>query len=153
MGGMSIDKGRICIGLYLLFTSALGFYLSSSLRMTTDVGVGPGFMPKAVSLVLLLIGLALVVTGLLNEDKEPPAVIKGRPLLTLLAIVFFGATIEWMGLVIALSGLVFISCLAHRGTRVIEAACLAAFTVAFASLVFVKALGLTMHLWPLGQVG
>ncbi|KQT02772.1 tripartite tricarboxylate transporter TctB family protein [Rhizobium sp. Leaf386] len=149
----SIDRGRIFIGLYLLFTAALGFYLSSSLRMTTDVGVGPGFMPKAVSLLLFLIGSALVITGLLNEDAEPPAVLKVRPLLTLFAIVFFGATIEWMGLVIALSGLVFISCLAHRGTKVIEAVSLAAFTVAFASLVFVKALGLTMHLLPLGLFG
>ena len=121
--------------------------------MTTDVGVGPGFMPKAASLVLLLLGSALVITGLLSKDNEPPGHTKVRPLLTLLAIFFFGATIEWMGLVIALSGLVLISCLAHRGTKVVEAISLAAFTVAFASLVFVKALGLTMPLWPLGLFG
>jgi putative tricarboxylic transport membrane protein len=72
-----------------------------------------------------------------------------RPVVLILASVgFFALSIERMGLVISVIGLVLISCAAHRGTTWREALVLALSTAAVSALLFVKALGLSIALWP-----
>ena len=66
----------------------------------------------------------------------------------LAAIAFFGVTIERMGLVIALTGLVLIACAANRGTKFHEALALAFGSAVLSALLFVKALGLSIPIWP-----
>ena len=66
----------------------------------------------------------------------------------LLAIVWFGVTIESMGLVVAVVGLILISCTANKGTSFFEALALAVGSALFSVLVFVKALGLVIPVWP-----
>lgn len=139
---------EVLTGIFLVLVALLGFYLSWPLSSSTEVGLGPGFVPKMFALLLLAFGAVMIVHGFLEagEASEPWHL---RPLaLTLGSIAFFAATIDRMGLVVALTGLVLIGCLANRGTTFYEALALAFGSVVVAVLLFVKALGLSMRIWP-----
>jgi hypothetical protein len=55
--------------------------------------------------------------------------------------------------VLAVIGLVLISCLANRGTTFKEAAILAVASAAVAAFLFVKLLGLSIAVWPPALLG
>ena len=142
------NLNELLTGSFLILEALLAFYLAWPLSSATEVGLGPGFVPTMFAFIQLGLGAMLIVSGLLKvgEASEPWHL---RPLVSVLgAIIFFGVTIERMGLVIALTGLVLIACAAHRGTRLYEALALALGSVVFSALVFVKALGLSIPLWP-----
>ena len=152
MLGKVKDVNRVMTGVFLSLVALLGFYLARSLSNFTDVGLGPGFAPHVFAGMQLAIGLALIALGFIKAGDRPESW-HLRPLLIIVAIVFFGATIETMGMVIALAGLILIACCANKGTKPIEAIGLAAITVLFSAIVFVKLLGLTMPLWPAMMLG
>jgi hypothetical protein len=142
------SPNEVFTGAFLIAVAALAFYLARSLSRGTEVGVGPGFVPYLFAFLQLGLGSILVVHGMLREGPAPDAW-HLRPLVLVLAsVAFFAISIERLGLVIALAGLIFISCAAHRGTTLREALALAAGTVLVSSLLFVKALGLAISLWP-----
>ena len=134
--------------IFLILVALLALYLAWPLSSSTAVGPGPGYVPKVLAVILIGLGLAVIVQGLLY-----PGEVHGswqlRPLVLVLAsIIFFALTIERLGLVVALTGLVLIGCAANRETKIYEAVALAIGTVVFSVLVFVKALGLPMLVWP-----
>jgi putative tricarboxylic transport membrane protein len=138
-------------GMFLILVALLAVYLSWRLSTFTGIGLGPGFVPRMFATAQVVFGAILIVSGFVtnseNEEKESWHL---RPLIVLAAIAYFGVTIERMGLVIALIGLVLISCAANRGTRLSESLILAFGAVVFSVLLFVKALGLTIPIWPAG---
>ncbi len=142
------DPNLALTGLFLILVALLAFYLAWPLSSRTEVGLGPGFVPKAFALIQLVIGVIMIGTGFV-QPGEPSEAWHLRPLVfVLLAVAFFAFAIERMGLVIALTGLVLISCLAHRGTTWREALALAAGSVVVSVILFVKLLGLSIALWP-----
>jgi len=135
-------------GVFLILVALLALYLAWPLSSGTEVGLGPGYVPKLFAFIQLAFGAALVVQGWL-ETGEAPEPWPLRPLVLILgSVVFFAIAIEPLGLVIALTGLVLLGCAANRATRLRESLALALGSVVFSVLVFVKALGLTMPLWP-----
>jgi hypothetical protein len=134
-------------GVFLILVSLTAFYLSWPLRTTTEVGLGAGFVPRMFAFIQLGLGGMLIVSGFLTVGEEPEGW-QLRPLLVLASIAFFGVTIERLGLAVALTGLVLIACTANRGTKFHESLALAVGAVVVAELIFVKALGLSMPLWP-----
>jgi putative tricarboxylic transport membrane protein len=135
-------------GIFLILVALLAFYLSWPLSSSTDVGPGPGYVPKMFALIQLGLGALLVANGLLQEG-EPSEPWHLRPLVLILAsVAFFAMTIERMGLVVALTGLVLIACAANRDTKFYEALALALGSVVVSALLFVKALGLSIPMWP-----
>lgn len=135
-------------GTFLILVALLAFYLTGTLGKGSTSSLGPGFVPTMFAALQLLLGLIMVGHGLLRAG-EAPEPWHLRPLvLVLLSVAFFAGTIQKMGLVIALSGLVLISCTANRGTTWREALALAVGSVLVAALLFVKALGLPISLWP-----
>jgi hypothetical protein len=141
------NMNEVLTGTFLILVAFLAFYLTWPLSNVTDVGLGPGFVPNMFAVIQVGLGVMLIVSGFLKEDvaSEPWQL---RPLVILVAIAFFGVTIERMGLVVSLTGLVLIACTAHRGTKIYEALGLAFGSVVVSSLLFVKALGLSIPLWP-----
>lgn len=143
----------VCTGTFLVAMALLGFYLSWRLNTGTAAAMGPGYVPRLLAFILTGLGLATIIHGVFHEG-EPFESWYPRPLVFILAAVaFFGMTIERLGLVTALIGLVLIGCLAHRGTKPIEAIILAVGMAIFSVIVFVKALGLPILLWPPMLVG
>jgi putative tricarboxylic transport membrane protein len=138
---------HLMTGIFLILVSLLAFYLSRRLSMFTEIGLGSGFIPRMLASIQLLFGLALIASGFLSAG-EPGGVWRLRPLIVLAAIVFFGITIESMGVLISVSGLVLIACAADSDVRPVEALTLAIGSAVFSTLLFVKALGLSIPVWP-----
>lgn len=138
-----ILSGLIFIGFGLAFGfAASGYQIGTALRM------GPGYFPLVLAGVLVAIGAAIVVKGLLAtlaDGEAPPVPWRGLVLL-LAAIVFFAATIRGLGLAPALFVTVFASALASRHNGPAGAAALAAGLTAFCILIFSYGLGVTIPL-------
>jgi putative tricarboxylic transport membrane protein len=142
------DLNVVLTGIFLILVALLAFYLLSPLSTKTDVGLGPGFVPKMFAFMQLGLGALMIFDGFVQEGEasEPWHL---RPLLLILASVgFFAISIERMGLLIAVTGLVLISCAANRGTTWREALVLALGSAVVSALLFVKLLGLTIPIWP-----
>jgi hypothetical protein len=145
------NSSQVMTGIFLISVSILAFYLSWRFRTFSELGIGVGFVPRMFASVQLLLGLLLVLSGIFKESEHKDDDEGGwqiRPLIVLVAIVWFGVTIESMGLVIAIVGLILISCTANKGTSIFEALALAAGAALFSVLIFVKALGLVIPVWP-----
>ncbi len=150
------NTGQLMTGIFLIAVSILAFYLSWRFRTFSELGIGVGFVPRMFAGVQLLLGVLLVISGFLQETHHPEednAPWQLRPLIVLLAIVWFGVTIETMGLVIAIVGLILISCTANKGTTLLETLALAVGAALFSVLIFVKALGLVIPVWPVNLFG
>ncbi|MPR10338.1 tripartite tricarboxylate transporter TctB family protein [Microvirga tunisiensis] len=141
------DATSVLTGIFLLLVACFAFYAARTLSNFTDIGLGPGFVPNMLAVIQLGLGLALILLGL-TKDGEALSPWRLRPLLIFLALAFFAMTIESMGLVIALTGLIFISCAANRGTKLVDAIGLAVLVNLFSVVVFVKAIGVSIPIWP-----
>ncbi len=140
---------EIFTGVFLILVAIGAFVLAWPLSSRTDIGVGPDFLPKTLSGLLILLGAALVVQGLRVPSPQASEPWRLRPVaLVLGSVAFFGATIESFGLVVSLTGLVLISCAANPEARLRETLALAAGTVVVSALLFLKGLGLQIPLWP-----
>jgi hypothetical protein len=144
------NSNQVFTGVFLILVSLLAFYLAWPLGRSTEVGLGPGFVPYMFATAQLILGGALVVQGCRGALDRAEAW-QLRPLVLVLgSVVFFALSIQKLGLVVALAGLVLISCAAHPGTTWRESLSLAVGSVVVSALVFVKALGLAIPLWPVG---
>jgi hypothetical protein len=144
------NSNQVMTGLFLILVALLALYLAWPLGRTTQVGLGPGFVPYLFAIAQLALGGILVVQGCRgNHELAEPWQL--RPLVLVLAsVAFFAMSIQRMGMVVALSGLVLIGCAANQGTTWREALALAVGSVVVSVSVFVKALGLVIPLWPAG---
>lgn len=141
------NSNHFMTGLFLVGVSILAFYLSRQLSTFTDIGLGSGFVPRMLASAQLLLGLALIASGVLTVDDTRERW-RLRPLIVLAAIVFFGMTVESLGLMISVTGLVLIACAANDEMRAVEALALAIGSAIVSALLFVKALGLSIPVWP-----
>lgn len=116
--------------------------MGSALRM------GPGYFPTILGGLMLLLGAAAFVRGLVHRDERIEAV-RARPLLLILgAVGVFAATIESTGIILATLLTVAIAAAASPESRVGEVVALLVLLVALAVGVFTYALGLPFKLWP-----
>jgi hypothetical protein len=112
--------------------------------------IGPGLFPTLIGSVL--VGLGLIVAGRALV-LEGPAIerVHFRPLLiSLAAIVLFGLSLQWLGVVAAIALLVLVGAYASRDVRILQVLALAAFLIVFSVAIFVWLLGLPLPLWPSG---
>jgi putative tricarboxylic transport membrane protein len=146
------NMNEVLTGILLILVALLAFYLAWPLSGFTEIGLGSGFVPRMYAFIQLGLGALLIVNGFLKVGEAHEAW-QLRPLVVLAAITFFCVTIERLGLVVAVMGLVLIACAANRGTKFYEALALAFGAAVFSALLFVKALGLSIPIWPTNFMG
>jgi putative tricarboxylic transport membrane protein len=101
--------------------------------------MGPGFLPLAVGIVLMLIGFGLVAGSRLSQSSVPQ--VRLRPLVGIFGgLLFWALTIERLGLAPATVGLVVIASFAQHAPRLSQVVATAVFLVAFSVGVFVYGL-------------
>ena len=112
---------------------------------------GPGYFPLMLSVIMAVLGAVVLFKALTIETEGGDRIgdIAWRPLLVIVvAILVFGATITWLGMVIAVPILIAISSLAgdefHWRDVIINAIVL---TIA-SWLIFIVGLKLTIPIWP-----
>jgi len=134
----------------LLFIGIAGVFmaLASQYRFGEAHRMGPGYFPIMVGALLAVLG-ANVAARSLVLDGPPVERFNARPLLvTLVAVVLFGLTLDKLGLAAAIAVLVMVSAYAERNVRILHSIGLAAVLIAFSVAAFVWLLGLPLQVWP-----
>jgi hypothetical protein len=114
-------------------------------RLGSAAGMGPGYFPMMLSILLLVIGTVVLVKGFLVDGPELEP-IAWKPLLIItISIVMFGLLLMRLGLVISLLSLLVVSAAASTRFRFgWPLFGLAVLLLAFCYLVFVIGLGIPL---------
>ncbi len=138
-------------GLMFLVTGAAFGIGSRHYALGSSAHPGPGFFPLLLSVLLTLIGAVIVFKALTLESEggDPIGPIAWKPLgIIVVAIVVFGATIDFLGMLIAIPLLVGLASLAGDGFHWRDVLINAAVLTLVSWLIFDVGLKLTIPLWP-----
>ena len=126
----------------------IGLWQTRVLDGGTLAQMGPGFLPRVVCVLLILVGLAVGLPAM-RRPAEPIEAIRARPVFVItLAIVGFAFAATHLGFVLASLWLVIAGALADPGGKWSQTLMLAAGLTLFGALVFVYGLGVQVPLWP-----
>ena len=118
---------------------------SSTYEVGTALRMGPGYFPLVLGSLLVLLGILIAVKGFVAADSDDIGPIPWKALALLVAaLLFFGFTIQGLGLVPALFVTVFLAGMAGHRARVIPAVVIAVCLTALSVLIFVIALQLRL---------
>lgn len=113
----------------------------------TAFQMGPGYFPRLIGGVLIVIGLITVIKALRHHGEEIGEVPWRAIVIVLGALVAFGLVIPRFGLAPASLVAVMIAGLAAPDRKLGQLAFAAVFLTVFACIVFIKALGLTVPIY------
>ena len=143
-GIKDILSGLVFVGFGAAFGyAATGYPLGTALRM------GPGYFPLVLAGALVVLGVAILIKGVTAAAADSPVgVVPWRGALFLLgALVYFGATVRGLGLVLALFGTAFLSALASRHNAPLAAFVIAAALTVACVAIFHYGLGVAVPLF------
>lgn len=111
-----ILAGAVIIALGLAFAiGALAYEVGDPLRM------GPGYMPLALGLILVGLGIGVVIKGFLAGEGEAIGAVDWRAMALLTAaLLFFGLTVRGLGVAPALLGATLLAALSRSRTPLLE---------------------------------
>ncbi|RLP23361.1 tripartite tricarboxylate transporter TctB family protein [Mesorhizobium sp. YM1C-6-2] len=138
----TFDPTNIICGAFFILVGAVFAWQSLEVELGSWLRIGPGGMPLALSLLLILLGLIILLAAL-REVGEPVGAIAWRGIVFItLAPIIFGFTVRGLGFV----GAVFITALfasfASLRMTPLRALLLSAALAAFSTAVFSYGLGL-----------
>lgn len=130
-------------GLIYVLLGSGAFWIALDYPLGTVGRMGPGYFPRVLALILVVIGVLAFVRAFVIESGEVTH-LAWKPLLMICgAIVLYGVLVQTAGLVVALTVLLMIGAMASRETRFDVKSIAGMFLlIAFCVLVFVKGLGL-----------
>lgn len=138
----------VLTGLTLVSISCFALWLAMGLQAGSALRMGPAWLPRASCFLLIGLGLLISIRGFFGENT-PSESWALRPLVFVFAaIAFFVVAVERLGLPLTILGVVGISALADVETRWHETVALGGILAVSSTLVFVKALGLPIPIWP-----
>lgn len=138
----TINKADFTAGLLFIFFGALFGLQSLGLEMGTTLRMGPGYFPAVLSVVLLGLGVAIVVSAFGNVGEDIGNYAWRGMVFILAAPVFFGLTVRGLGFVPSIFLTTLIAALAGLKMKPLYALALAVGVTIFCTLVFSVALGL-----------
>jgi hypothetical protein len=147
MSGESLRRKDTLAGAVFVLFGTLAFIVAQRYPAGVLLDMGPGYFPRALSALLVLLGLIVMARGLRTAGGGA-ALWAFRPLTILtLSMILFGLLVERIGLAPAMVALIFVSSAAGREFRFREVAVLAALMCLFSMGVFVWGLGMYFPLF------
>jgi hypothetical protein len=137
----------LCFAVFLIALGALGFSLSNQLSIGTAAAMGPGYVPRGLSVLIMVYGLALGVRALFSGRQSFPEIAFRPILLVSASVAVFAIVLPLVGLAITSFAVVICAGFAAYDVRLRENAVLAVALAVFAVLLFVKVLGLPVATW------
>jgi putative tricarboxylic transport membrane protein len=136
--------GGVALAAFALFA----LWAANDLPGMRGFAFGPGTAPRLFSWLLVATGAGVALTGLFAGG--PPLEKWGirAPVLFIASVVFFGATVRPLGLVVSAFFTLMVASTATREVRWIEAAIWSAALTVFCVGLFVYGLNLPLQLWP-----
>jgi putative tricarboxylic transport membrane protein len=135
-------------GIALMAIAAFALWASSDLQGMHGFSFGAGTAPRMFGVLLLGLGAAVALIGILTEGQHLAHYHWRGPLFVTLAIVSFAATIRPLGLVVSAFASFLISALGTPETKWIETIIVGACLTLGCALLFPYVLGLPMPLFP-----
>lgn len=138
----AINKADFTAGLLFIFFGLVFGLQCLGLEMGTSLRMGPGYFPAVLSVVLLALGAAIVVSAFGSIGEEIGNYAWRGMVFILAAPVFFGLTVRGLGFVPSIFVTTLIAALAGLKLKPLYAVGLAIGVTIFCTLVFSVALGL-----------
>jgi putative tricarboxylic transport membrane protein len=135
-------------GLALVALALFALWASSDLQGMHGFSFGAGTAPRMFSVLLLGLGAAIAIVGVLTEGAHLAKYHWRGPLFVTLAILSFALTIRPMGMIFSAMTSFLIAACGSAETRWVETIIVGACLTAFCSLLFPYALGLPLQLLP-----
>lgn len=127
--------------------------IGSNYALGTAARMGPGYFPRILGILLIVLGALLSLRALRLQGTSLPA-FKWRPTLIVLgSVVVFGMVVEQLGLAVSTVGLIVGASSASHEFRWKEALVSGVFFAALAIGVFVLGLKLQLPIWPVFLAG
>jgi hypothetical protein len=121
---------------------------ASRYALGTAARMGPGYFPRILGVLLIVLG-ALVTVRALRVPGPPMPRFHWRPLAIVLgSVVLFGAIVQWLGVALSTVILIVVASAASRDFRPREALLSGVLLAALAVGVFVVGLSLQLPIWP-----
>ena len=141
-------NGQTAGGAVLAAVSVIALVSTSGLDTGSLAEIGPALIPRALAILLLILGAAIMLTGI-RAGGEPLQAWKLRPILAILGgIILFGLTVRTIGIVFAAPLALMISGFATTETKWRELALFVLALTIFCSVLFRFVLGLSIPLAP-----
>jgi Tripartite tricarboxylate transporter TctB family len=141
-------NGQSVGGAVLAVVGVIALVSTRSLEAGSLSDIGPALIPRALASLLLILGAAIMLTGL-RAGGEPLEAWKLRPIFAILGgIILFGLTVRSIGIVFAAPLALMISGFATTETKWRELALFVAALTLFCSVLFRLVLGLPIPLAP-----
>jgi hypothetical protein len=138
----------LAFAVFLVALGALAYVLAGELSVGTAASMGPGYVPRALAIIIMVYGLALGVHAMFKGREAFPA-IQRRPLtLIVAAVALFALLLPRAGLALTSFAVVVCAGFAAYDARLRENAILGVALAAFAVVLFVSVLGLPIPVWP-----
>jgi hypothetical protein len=147
-GGCRLDLRDLLFGVFLIAVAVAATAATWKLRIGAAGNMGPGYMPRAISIGIAGFGLYFLVRSFLRPFQaiEP---VQLRGVLGILAsVAVFAVLAPTAGLAIATLATIVVAGFASAETRFIENLLFGIAIAAGAVLLFVKALNLPVPAWP-----
>ena len=135
-------------GLALVAIALFALWASSDLQGMRGFSFGAGTAPRMFGFLLLALGAAIAVIGVLTEGAHLAKYHWRGPLFVSLAILSFAFTIRPMGMIFSAMTSFLIAACGTAETRWVETLIVGACLTTFCSLLFPYALGLPLQLLP-----
>jgi putative tricarboxylic transport membrane protein len=135
-------------GLVLVAVAIFALWACRDLQGMRGFSFGPGTAPRMFAVLLLGLGAAVAVVGVLQKGPVLQHYSWRGPLFVLVAIVFFAIAIRPLGLVVAGLATFLISALGSHETRWAEAIIVGVLLTIGCAVLFPYVLGLPMPLFP-----
>jgi hypothetical protein len=135
-------------GLIFVAFGIAAIVIGSNYALGTAARMGPGYFPRILGIMLVLLGAALSLRALRSQGS-PIAAWKWRPTLIVLgSVVLFGVMVNTAGMVLSTIVLIVLSSAGSHEFRPKEALISGVLLAALAVGVFVIGLKLQLPIWP-----
>ena len=122
--------------------------LGSRYTLGSAARMGPGYFPRILGILLIVLGAVLALRGTRTSGHPLPR-FHWRPLVVVLgSVVLFGAIVNWMGVALSTVILIVAASAASREFRPREALIAGVLLATLAVGVFVIGLQLQLPIWP-----
>jgi putative tricarboxylic transport membrane protein len=135
-------------GLVLVAVSIFALWACSDLQGMHGFSFGAGTAPRMFAVLLLGLGAAVTITGIVQDGPAMQTYAWRGPLFVMVAIVFFAFAIRPLGLIVSGLAAFLISALGTHETRWVEAIIVGVCLTAGCAVLFPYVLGLPMPLFP-----
>jgi hypothetical protein len=135
-------------GLLFVAFGVVAIVIARNYPLGIAARMGPGYFPRLLGILLIVLGVALSLTALRGQGSPLPGW-KWRPVsIVLLSVVAFGLVLTHAGLVLSTIGLIAVASTASREFRFKESLLSGVLLAALSVGVFVIGLKLQLPIWP-----